>query len=820
MKPVLRALAVSLLLLAGAIDGYGQEYIRDFYPYWRDESRYAPLLQSDTTLFYRALQQAGDLWEQCGSYTLPRVAAGRRGRSYSDEATLLNGLVVENYRSGQLLELLGASAEVRPSGAGVPVPAGDASGSTASGAGSLRLLRFNDADPLRPAYLALSFTDRNYRFGLRGSWTGDLGKGWHAAAAVDLRTGRDLHVEGVFTDAAAAALRVAKRFTDDNRIELCITLPVSVSGGRSASVEEAFAYTGNRLYNPAWGYQNGKMRNARVRRETLPMGQIGWQQRITAATTLAAAAGIETGRRSYSGLDWYDARTPLPDNYRYLPSYTRDRATEEAWRNNDTRFTQIDWDRMIAVNRLAGGEAVYALAEEVRSLLRLAGSIRFETQAGERLEVHYGLSGTYRSMRTFRQMRDLLGADYIVDIDQYLIDDDTYGNLLQNNLRAPNRRIGEGDRFGYDYTLHEAEAQAFVEVRWRADRLQAGLSAAFGTARRYRTGHYEKELFPGENSFGASRRMHFAPWSAGLYAGWNFSTRSRIELHVSAAAVAPDADALFYQPRYNNRTVDAPRTELHADADLSWRLTGPQFEWQTAVFVRSMQRLGYTSRYYDDWSGNYADRAVSGLGIGIFGIETALRWQPARRWEITAAGSLLRSRYTHNPVVTVIADADNRVIDAGSVSYLGGCRPGGVPQATATARASYFGPAGWGFRLSAGYAGGRWVEPDPLRRTQRIARQAGTTPEAFAAFVEQERLADAFTLDAAIFKRFRIGRDARLTLSLSLRNLTGDQAPYGGYESPRIRRHYAGDTTGWEPQAPYYTYVYPRSFYLSAVCRF
>ena len=40
-------------------------------------------------------------------------------------------------------------------------------------------------------------------------------------------------------------------------------------------------------------------------------------------------------------------------------------------------------------------------------------------------------------------MRDLLGARYLTDIDQYLVDDDTYSNLLQNDLRHPDRRIGE-----------------------------------------------------------------------------------------------------------------------------------------------------------------------------------------------------------------------------------------------------------------------------------------------------------------------------------------------------------------------------------------
>ena len=75
---------------------------------------------------------------------------------------------------------------------------------------------------------------------------------------------------------------------------------------------------------------------------------------------------------------------------------------------------------------------------------------------------------------------------------------------------------------------------------------------------------------------------------------------------------------------------------------------------------------------------------------------------------------------------------------------MGGCTLGAAPQLTACAELSYFGPRGWGFRASAGYAGLRYVEPVPLRRTARIARQGGITREMFDAFTHQERLGDAF----------------------------------------------------------------------------
>ena len=94
--------------------------------------------------------------------------------------------------------------------------------------------------------------------------------------------------------------------------------------------------------------------------------------------------------------------------------------------------------------------------------------MRFTTRPKARLQLHYGAEWNYRNARRFKRMRDLLGADYVIDIDQYLVDDDTYGNLLQNNLRNPDRRIGEGDRFGYDYALCESEIRVFAQVVWHS----------------------------------------------------------------------------------------------------------------------------------------------------------------------------------------------------------------------------------------------------------------------------------------------------------------------------------------------------------------
>lgn len=802
-------LPLLLLCLFGAGEAVGQSADGEYYPYAEPEER-VERLTTDSALFYRAVQSAPDLYGRVAGFDLPQVGVKRRGQPLAAEAASVEGVALP-YRYFTVVRLLGAEEEYGP---------GLASTAEAAGrAGGVRVFRFGDDVPLLPFYASVRFTDRNYRAGVRLAAVGELGRGWRGAAALDARTGRDLYVEGVFTNALTAGFRLSKHFGCGD-LSLLAAVPLSARGGRLSAVEEAFTLTGDRLYNPAWGFQNGKVRNARVRRETLPLAVAAWCMPLTAATTLRAAVGAEAGERSYSGLGWYDARTPLPDNYRYLPSYTGDRETERAWREGDARYTQIDWDALVARNRMAGGQAVYALEEQVERLGNLRTAVSCTSEPDPRLTLRYGLEFDRLSTRFFKRMRDLLGAEHIVDIDQYLIDDDTYGNLLQNDLRQPGRVIRVGDRFGYDYTLVGRELRVRLRADYRSDRLRADLEAAFGSAVVCRCGHYEKELFPGEGSFGPSRRMRFAPYTLKLAAGWSFSPRNYVGVTALVAAAVPAAEELFLQPQYNNRTVDDPSPERTYAVEAEYRLTGAAVDLQVAAFATASLDATRTTRYYDDLAGVYADMAATGIGTLAVGAEVAAQLRLSYRWRLSLAASAGRYRYVRDPRITVLSDVDNTPVDRYAVSHMGGCRVGGAPQWTGCAELGYFGPKGWGCRLSAGFAGGRYVEPQPLRRTERLARQAGTTPEAFAAFTGQERLRDAWTVDAALFKTFRFER-SQLSATLMVRNLTGaDDAAYGGYESLRVQHLRAGDETFYRPQATRYTYMYPRSFYLTISYRF
>ena len=807
---MLKSRCCLLFLLLPSLQAAAQSPDDEYYPYAEREER-REVLTTDSAIFYRAVQGVSDLYGDHTDFNLPQVAHKRRGLDYRTARTSLSGVDLP-YRYLSLLRLLGAGEERYAGLAPVPGEWGPA--------GGVRLFRFPEGEPLQPYLASVRFTDRNYLFGAKVAAAKTLGDGWSLSAAADVRTGRDMHVEGVFTNALTAGLRLAKRFGEGHELALLCIVPPSTRGTRLSSSEEAFSLTGDRLYNPAWGFQDGRVRNSRVRRETIPLAVVTYEVPLSPATSLTAAFGAEAGVSKYSMLDWYDARTPMPDNYRYLPSYAGDRETELAWRSNDTRYTQVDWDELIRRNRMAAGHAVYALEDRAERLCNLSANALLTTDVDGRLTLRSGVALRRENTRSYRQMRDLLGAEYITDIDRFLVDDDTYSNLLQNDLRHPDRTIRAGDRFGYDYTLTARTALIHAQADYRADRFRADLSAELGSGAVSRRGHYEKELFPGAQSYGRSRVMRFTPYAFRALAGWAFTPRCYLEAAVQADARMPEAENLFYQPLYNNRTVDNPVPERTYAAELGWRFTGPVLDLQATVFAVLTLDGTETRRYYDDMASVYCDMAVTGIGRLSYGIEAAADIRLSYRWRLSLAASAGRYKYARDPVVTVLSDVDNSAVDLRAVSRMGGCETGGAPQLTATAELAWFGSRGWGCRASAGYAGRRYVEPMALRRTDRIAGQGGITREAFEAFTRQERLADAFTLDASLFKSFYFDR-SRLTAALMLRNLLGDaDTPYGGYESLRVRRIRPGDDTLYTPHATRCTYAWPRSFYLTISYRF
>lgn len=680
--------------------------------------------------------------------------------------------------------------------------------------------------------IGLNISTRNYLAGITASTRQSIGSGWLLNCSLNIRTGTDSHIKGVFTNSAAINTVITGAIDSKSSILLALLFNPSERGTRKASFAEAFALTSDNYYNPAWGYQGSKVRNANTTTTLLPTAIASYSRKIDPARRLNIAVAATIGRSAYSNLDWLGGATPLPDNYRYLPSYFSDQATAEAvsnaWQRGDSRYTQINFDELHRRNALQP-QSIYILANRVTRSTDLQMSASITRQINKQLNIRYGLKAQIDRTRNFKQVADLLSGGKFEDIDFFLVDDDAQINMLVNNLNAPNRTVGVSDRYGYDYALTTSSIALYSTAKYTVEKLSAEAYLQLGNSNTRRRGFFCKELFA-DNSYGASKTLSFADLAARI--ALQYIPNPKHCIMGSAAFVVKSADGqdLFLQTEYNNLTVSSPAPSNLFASTLSYRLHTSKVQLNTTLFARYHSAQTEVAHSYYDAKGEYADIITQGLATVAVGIEAEVVYNITKHWSVTAAAIYGHYRYAGKPTVTVYSDKDNTILAQDSVQGISSLRTGTTPELSAVVAMNYYN-RGWGVNLSGGYYALRYVVPSLVRRTESILSHT-TTPEQRLSLTSQERLPDAVNLDLSLSKSIYLKSRkiyansaapsfterhprSKITIFVAVNNLLGSRNTiYRGYESSRIRAKRQWDDFIATPFASYYLYAYPRTYFV------
>ncbi len=150
--------------------------------------------------------------------------------------------------------------------------------------------------------------------------SGMMDNGWSYAFSVSTRQGGNGYVDGVYYNSYGYFAAVEKQFNPQHRLSLMILGTPQQRGAQQASTQEAYDLFGSNYYNPNVGFQDGKMRNTRVRRSHEPIVMLNYYYDISEKTRFTAATSVRFGFNGYSALTWKDGSDPRPDYYRFLPS--------------------------------------------------------------------------------------------------------------------------------------------------------------------------------------------------------------------------------------------------------------------------------------------------------------------------------------------------------------------------------------------------------------------------------------------------------------------------------------------------------------------
>lgn len=793
-------LFASDLLSAQELDGH-------YYPFG-EEREQLPEIDPDSTLFYIPVAGDGALFDQLTRYALSSVRFARRG--VIEEGLEVDGVRINRGESYVLKRLL--RTEVASDGM---------AGEVIDGFSSSRAFRLSSAFGQRRSAATVSATNRNKLLTVRLYDARPLGRNdrWSYALSLSGEGGRDMYVGGVFTQRIEAAALLSHKWNEGN-LSIAAMVAPSQRGVRSATSAEALELTGDNLYNPSWGMHNGRERNSRVRRELLPSVAVSLRHKQWFATLYGRA-----GQESISGLNWYDAHIPTPDNYRQLPSYLDSEQVraevERVWRERDPRYTQIDWAELYERNAMTDGRAVYIVEDRTEAPLELRAAAGGEFAVARNTTVHVTATAEHSSTEYYKRLRDLLGGKYIVDIDQYLVDDERFGTSLQNDLRNPNRRVVQGEKFGYDYRLTEGRYGAQAGLRYHDNRFSLDVGARVAAAVAWRTGLYEKQLFAGADSYGRSERVAGIEATAKLAFRYSLSARHKLSLATAVDRSQQPIDQLLLQPAYNNTLAEVDPSRSIIDGEVAYSFRATTVEMTVKGFARIERGSDATMRFFDDVTYTYVDAVVSDIDRNRYGAELSASVVLSPRFTAEAAMTVGSYRYASNPEVSLYADSDNSVIVKQAKSYMSGLHTAETPSLAAVAKLRYSIPFGWRVEVEAAFAAGRYAMPTPVRRMTRVTDLAAS-PEEFTAMTSQQRLKDALTIGLSAMRSWTIRSvQSRLTAVASVRNLLYNKnIVYSAYEPSRVLQSGSGVNIHYRPMPERYTYAYPLSFNVSLTYKF
>ena len=156
-----------------------------------------------------------------------------------------------------------------------------------------------------------------YRFRAMVTYaSGYQDNGWSYAFSVSTRQGGNSYVDGVYYNAFGYFAAVEKQFGQRHRLALTLLGAPTERGAQQAATQEAYDLVGNNYYNPNWGWQDGKKRNARVRNNHEPIVMLNYTFDISDRSKLELATALRFGRNGYSALTWQNGPDPRPDYYR------------------------------------------------------------------------------------------------------------------------------------------------------------------------------------------------------------------------------------------------------------------------------------------------------------------------------------------------------------------------------------------------------------------------------------------------------------------------------------------------------------------------
>lgn len=630
--------------------------------------------------------------------------------------------------------------------------------------------------------------------------TGIMEDGWSFTFSASRRVGEEGFNEGTTYNAYSIFGALEKELGDNHSLVFTSIFTPNRRGKSAPNTDEVFGLKGI-AYNDYWGYLNGKKINSRIKEVEEPIIMLNHYWDLSEGTTLQTNLAYQFGKIGNSRLDFNGGANPSPTYYQYLPSFelrNGDRAAAYDLQQDFINDGQLDWERIFdanITNATAGLDNAYVLYEDRNDDKQFTVNSILSSELNDNITLNAKLE--YRRLRShnFAEVIDLLGGNGYLDVNPFA---ETQAQM-QNNLLDPNRVVGEGDIFRYNFRLNSDVVNAFTQAQFKYNKVD--FFAAFNVSRttHQREGLYQNGRFQ-NNSLGLSDKLDFTNFGVKGGLTYKITGRHLIDANVGYLTQAPTIRNSFSNSRENNTVVDNLQSEKIFTADLSYIVRSPIITSRITGFYTTIQDATEISFYFADGVGGdntaFVQEVLSGIDKDHMGVEFGIEAQVTPTIKLKAAGTVAQYVYANNPDLYLTSDvANNGGFDADFrskdyVSNLENYKIASGPQNAYSVGFEYRDPDYWWFGATANFFSNIYVDVAPLTRSSNFYEDADGLP--FTDYdpvlakelLQQEKFDDYMVVNLIGGKSWKIG-EKYISVFATVNNLFNQEYKSGGFEQGR-----------------------------------
>jgi hypothetical protein len=664
--------------------------------------------------------------------------------------------------------------------------------------------------------LTYSSSNRSYTNRLMATYaSGLLENNWAYVISLGRRWGNEGYQDATLYDANSFFLSVEKKLNEKHSLNFTGMYAPNRRGKSSPNTQEVYDLTDIK-YNEYWGWQDGKKRNSRIKEVEEPIFMLNHYWDINSKTTLNTNVAYQFGKLGNSRLDNNGTdlvngfpegggANPSPTYYQKLPSYFERNFPDDlefayqalkAFQNNG----QIDWNALYLANisnTQAGGNAVYALYEDRVDDTQFTFNTIFNSELNDNVVLNAALNYQRLRSENFAQVLDLLGADTYLDIDQFATDIDE----AQNDLQNPNRLVGEGDKFKYNYNLFANVLSGYAQAQFTYNKLDYFLSASVTQTQYQREGNYQNGAFP-DASFGKGEKLSFTGFGAKAGLTYKLSGKHLLVANGGYVAKAPSLRNTYSNSRENHNIVPNITEEKILSTDVSYIFRLPIIKAKLTGYYTKIEDANEISFFFADGIGGdnvaFVQEILQGVDKQHMGAELGIEAQVTPTIKLKGVASVGQYTYANNPNLYLTTEADDESVEAGFVngfkdfgqSNLKDYKIAAGPHRAYSVGFEYRDPDFWWFGATANFLTNTYIDISPLTRSSNFTTDFDGNvfsdyDEALAKeLLKQERFDDYMVVNLVGGKSWKIGSQY-LSLFASVNNLLDAEFKTGGFEQGR-----------------------------------